>query len=232
MEKITLRNDQITIVHGATPSYAPLTALTFPNHAEYAAKQGYMLKTVDFQPSEATWGKIRILREILNDTNIRRVFWIDADAIFTNMELALTEHLPDGKIVMACEVLGPNTGSMWLENCPEVHRLLWIIATRGHQMFATRAWHEQSAFRYFALHPPYDKVIQYVEQTRMNSGFTEHYKSWSRPQDGFGQWQPDHLILHLPGVRMKPAMEVLQKVLSSQKGEFCIKESENRDGPS
>lgn len=215
---MSLQNHQIAIVHGASPNFGELKDITFTNHADYALQYGYDLRTFQFQASETVWGKIRALQETFADPHIRRAFWIDADAVFTNLNLSLTEHLPHGKVVVSCDIFGINTGCLWLENCTEVCRLLWAIATEGHQLFAKAIWPEQCALRHFSLHPPYAELFTYVEQTLMNSYLNEHYSEKycadiGRPEDGFGQWQPGDFILHLPAISHHKRIEILKKIL-------------------
>ncbi len=218
---MTLRNDQIAIVHGVSRNLQSLADITFPNHAEYASKHGYVVQTREVEPSENVWGKIRILQQVFADSNIRRALWIDADAIFTNVELSLIQHLPDGKVVMACDIFGPNAGVIWLENCPEVQRLLWTVATMGRQMFATAPWPEQCALRYFAFHPPYNKLVTYVGQHQMNAYLNENYPvKKGRPQDGFGQWQPGDFILHLPGINNTLRIKIFKRFLQTSSLSF------------
>lgn len=215
-----LRNNQIAIVHGISRNYQSLADVTFPNHAEYASKHGYVVQTREIEPSENVWGKIRILQEVFADSNIRKALWIDTDAIFTNPEISLVEHLPDGQVVLACDIFGPNAGVIWLENCEGVRRLLWTVATMGRQQFETAIWREQSALRYFLLHPPYNKLVTYVEQHQMNAYLNENYSAEKngRPQDGFGQWQPGDFVLHLPAITNTLRIKIFKKILSNSSG--------------
>ncbi len=214
---MTLRNDQIAIVHGATPSISDLTEITFRNHAHYALKHGYALREFEFRPSEKVWEKIRVLRETFADPNIHRAFWIDADAIFTNLELSLVEHLPNGKIVGACDVFGFNAGCLWLENCPEVRRLLWVLTNQGREMFDSALWKEQSALRYFSLHPPYTELFTYVDPSKMNAYLNEIYAKENRPPlASLNQWKPGCFVLHLPGISHRIRIQILKKILAEQ----------------
>ncbi|PWU06878.1 MAG: hypothetical protein C5B47_06930 [Verrucomicrobia bacterium] len=210
-----LRNDQIAIVHAFSENLQNLADVTFPNHVEYASKHGYVVKTKEIvYPWDSPWEKIQIIQEVLADPNIRKVLWIDADAIFTNMELPLTQHLPDGKIVITCDAFGPNAGILWLTNCPEVRRLLQAV-TMVRPMFRASPWNEQTALRHLFLHPPYDKLVTYVEQRQMNAYFCEYSPSLlGPPPNDIGKWQPGDFILHRPGIDNKVRIKDFKKVLS------------------
>ncbi len=172
----------------------------------------------EFQLNPETENKLSLLYQTFENPEIRRAFWIDSDAVFTNPELRLTEHLPSGKVVMPCDIFGPSAGCLWLENTPEVRRLLWAAShvggwvSEGHHPQSTHL-KEQWGLRYLSLHPPYDQLFTYVEQTLMKSHLNEYYSD-GRPNDGFGQWQPGDFVLHLGDLSSAIKVSVLEDILS------------------
>lgn len=211
-----LRNNQIAIVHGASSSPNELTNITFRNHAEYAYKHGYMLQEIKFE-SPHTGDQLWALHKIFKIPEIRRAFWIDADAVFTNPELSLTEHLPDGKVVMPYDIFGPSADCLWVENCPEVVRLLWAASHVGEWMTVwdnpgTARFKAQRGLGYLSLHPPYRALFTYVEQTVMKSHYNGYFMD-GRPEDHFGRWQPGDFILHLAGIPSGLKIHILEKIL-------------------
>ncbi len=214
---MSLRNNQIAIVHGTASPLNELSDIIFRNHADYAIRHGYMLQEFRLNPNE---GQLWTLYQMFaNNTGIRRAFWIDSEAVFTNLEFLLTEHLPIGKIVMACDIFGPSADCLWLENCPEVVRLLWAASRvetwifEGHHP-GTIPCREQMALRYLSLHPPYQELFTYVEQRVMKSYLLNECYSDDRPKDDFGQWQAGDFILHLGGLIPALKVSTLESILN------------------
>lgn len=210
-----MQNNQIAIVHQTASPCNELTNITFRNHIEYALKHGYILQEVQLNPDAGN--KLSMLGQVLENTDIHRAFWIDSDAVFTNPELRLTDHLPQGKVVMACDIFGPSADCLWVENCPEVRRLLWAAsqvaawALHGDDPGIMR-FREQTGLRYLSLHPPYQDLFTYVDHRLMKSHKNEYYLD-GRPEDGFGQWQPGDFILHLGGLPPVLQISILESAL-------------------
>ncbi|PWU06879.1 MAG: hypothetical protein C5B47_06935 [Verrucomicrobia bacterium] len=209
------RNNQIAVVHGGAP-FDEVTQITFRNHAEYALKHGYLLQELRFNPKQPQ-NKLSMLYQMLQNLEIHRAFWIDSNAIFTNPKLRLTEYLPAGKVVMSYDIFGPSTDCLWLENTPEVRRLLWAASCVSVLLFREESTEiypiDRRGLRYVSLHPPYHQLFTYVEQTVMRSQLNEYYSD-GRPDDGFGQWQPGDFILHVGGLHSTMKVSILQDMLN------------------
>ena len=114
----------IGIVSLATPNMKSMTDLSFKNHMFYAKKHKYSYicyedTLVDFK--YVTWNKVYVLQQLIE--SFEYIYWIDADAIFTNMDITLEciiEQNPD-KYLHVCDDIGGwklNTGSMIWKNHP------------------------------------------------------------------------------------------------------------------
>lgn len=123
-------NVPIAIVSQATPNMSAMTKLSFANHEAYARKHGYTYvcyydTLVDF--TYVTWNKVYVLQEQLK--KYKYVMWIDADAIFTNMNVKLEGVLQKAKHkhLHVCNDIGGwrlNTGVMIWEQCKWTQDLL------------------------------------------------------------------------------------------------------------
>lgn len=113
----------IAIVSLATPNMKEMTDLSFINHIHYAKKHNYNYifydnTLVDFK--YVTWNKVYVLMELIN--SFEYIFWIDADAIFTNMDITLESIIEKNpnKSLHVCDDIGGwklNTGAMiWKNN--------------------------------------------------------------------------------------------------------------------
>lgn len=119
---ITRGKKQIAIVSLATENMRAMTDISFKNHKYYAQKYDYNYlcyfdTMVDLR--FVTWNKVFVIKELLH--SFKYVMWIDADAIFTNMDITLEsiiEKEPE-KHLWVCDDIGGwrlNTGVMIWEN--------------------------------------------------------------------------------------------------------------------
>ena len=113
----------IAIVALATPNMKSMSDISFANHAFYAKKHNYNYISyyntlVDFK--YVTWNKVFVISDLLS--SFKYICWIDADAIFTNMDTTLESIINQNpqKHLHVCDDIGGwrlNTGVMIWENC-------------------------------------------------------------------------------------------------------------------
>lgn len=119
---ITKGEKNIAIVALATPNMKSMTDVSFLNHKYYAQKYNYNYLSfndtiVDLR--YVTWNKVFVLKQYLKKYDY--VMWIDADAIFTNLEItieSIVQKNPD-KYLWVCDDIGGwrlNTGVMIWKN--------------------------------------------------------------------------------------------------------------------
>lgn len=230
----------ILILSGSTRHWLPAT-ISRPNHEAYATNHGYRYHHETFSEG-GSWPKPRAIAKAMDDPANKWVFWIDADAVVTNPDIDLLTScgiallgypsirftgptLADGNeisypdhrtgIIMSTDINGPNAGVMMLQNTPLVRELLWCVNSTGRWMFPPGPnWQDQSAFRFFALQPPYQQLFHFAEQRVMNSYLNELYSD-GRPISERSQWQPGDFILHLPGVDDKLRVREMRRALEA-----------------
>jgi hypothetical protein len=120
----------IAIVTLATPNMKSMTDISFKNHAFYAKKHDYNYVSyydslVDFK--YVTWNKVFAISDLIS--SFEYICWIDADAIFTNMDTTLESIIEQNpqKHLHVCDDIGGwrlNTGVMIWENCEWSTRVL------------------------------------------------------------------------------------------------------------
>lgn len=218
---MSMHPSDILILSGSTRNWLPAT-ISRPNHEAYAAKHGYRYQHETFTEG-GSWTKPRAIAKAMEDYSFPWVFWIDADAIITNMEKYFFHEDIDPGITMGTDINGPNAGVMMLQNTPMVRQLLWAVnhtgpwafpepTTQGRNMGVPNHWQDQSAFRFFALLPPYRELFKFAEQRVMNSYLNELYDD-GRPKE-MGQWQPGDFVLHLPGIDDQKRVEAMRRTLA------------------
>jgi hypothetical protein len=127
---ITRGKKQIAIVALATPNMKAMTDISFKNHKHYALKHDYNYlcyydSLVDIR--YVTWNKVFVIQDLLK--SFKYVMWIDADAIFTNMNVTLESIIERNanKHLWVCDDIGGwrlNTGVMIWENNAWSHKVL------------------------------------------------------------------------------------------------------------
>ena len=116
--KITRGKKSFAIVSLATPNMKEMTDISNKNHRFYAQKHDYTYLCYDDTMVDGryvTWNKVFVIKELLQ--SFEYVMWIDADAIFTNMNITLESIIEKNpqKQLWVCDDIGGwrlNTGVM------------------------------------------------------------------------------------------------------------------------
>lgn len=188
---VTRGKKQIAIVALATPNMKAMTDISFKNQKHYALKHDYNYlcyhdTMVDLR--YVTWNKVYVLKELLQSFNY--IMWIDADAIFTNMDITLESIIEKqpSKHLWVCDDIGGwrlNTGVMIWEN----HK--WCIDVLENWSKMEKIPHNQGAEQ--------QQLINYL---RSNDNNCENWHVFNRKL--FNTHPKEHkngdFILHMMGL--------------------------------
>ena len=121
--------NDICVITGFTNNISILGNFTALANRSYCLQNNYdfrIFKDKDFDKSRpASWSKIKFIKKVLPDYKF--VFWIDSDAIFTNMRVRLEDFIVDGKDFYMCQDIPKtkfNGGVMLFRNSEWVFWLL------------------------------------------------------------------------------------------------------------
>lgn len=184
------------------PEFEQLADLTIPNRSEYAIRQGYVGGLFKFP---GHFGKIAALLEAW--TSSEWLWWLDIDAIITNPVVRLEDLTTEGDVVLSCDAIGLNSGSMLLRTIPEVRVVLEAI-WKLRKGYDVAPWHDQNGLAY-QLWTIRERVL-IVPKRALNS----------YPAD----WRPGDFVLHCPGIPNRARFKILEQRLRVLRGESCESE--------
>lgn len=188
-----------------TPDWQPLADIVLPVAKRYADMHDYddlfiLSNNVDI----CGLGKMKHLRTILGWSTWDSVWILDLDTIITNPEIEFTDFVDNDHDVFICkDVHGINAGSWIVRNTPASRSFINKVITNFD------APEEQTVMKRYL-----DMVkVKYLPHPSINS---YKYELYDEPEcRGYtdGQWEPGHLLLHLPGTSMNKRIETFKKLI-------------------
>lgn len=178
----------ITVCSMWTPELAIFGQQTERNKRAYCEGHGYRFDVCHERLSDRhpSWDKLIILRRHL-DTEEDWVFWLDADAIYTDLSAELESLIVaagDRDMIIATDENGINCGSFGLRSCDWSRRLVESAWAKTEHV--NHPWWEQRAIADLIGQRGEDPRVCVVEKRKLNA----------YPAD----WQPGDFILHCPGM--------------------------------
>ncbi len=183
--------------------YKQLVARTIENKRTYSALHGY-----DFVCGEESLdatrpiprSKIPLLLQVLENPEVKWVFWTDAQALFTNFAYSL-EELTDEQydIIISRDVNNLNTGNFLIRNCDKSKELLRNIYARTECI--NHDWREQQGFILeYENKEEVRSMTKIIPQRLINSypQYTIRQKGWNRQSCEHAQGD---FIVHFASVR-------------------------------
>ncbi len=137
----------ITICSLWTPELKDFGPMVEANHRAYAEKHGYKYHCLHSNPTDRppAWGKIPILLSQMDSADW--LFWIDADAIFTNFNKRLEEFIVADKDFIAGKNFDGLNSGLFLLSTSQWSRQ-WLVRIYGLTQFINHQWWEQAAMMY------------------------------------------------------------------------------------
>lgn len=171
------------------PEFARLAEVTIHNRERYAALNGYA--DVSFR-LPGHFGKIGALLEAWGAADW--VWWLDVDAIITNPAVRLEDLTSEGDVVLSCDSMGLNSGSMLFRTIPEVRAILEEI-WKLRPVYDVAPWHDQNGLAYQLW--KIRERVRIIPKRLLNS----------YPED----WRPGDFVLHCPGFANAARLKILEQ---------------------
>lgn len=152
---ITAYTDKIKWDNYGKCDYGDLSSI---NHITYANKHGYTyikeIVTSEEDGWHPTWIKISILRKYLEDFDY--IVWIDADAIFYNLDIKI-EDLVEGGVDLVIPKMEEDRNN----------DKVWTHTTTGFMVWRNSTW-SSSTLQHIQQEPGPWKTAYFHEQTRLD----------------------------------------------------------------
>ena len=201
----------IKVLTHYTANWANLMDVTLPILERYCEKNGYQLSVFKNTPYDTYTGKekIRQVLSVCEDGDIALV--LDADTIITNPEIRVEGFINDNQDFYITNHVGKVNSGVFIVRLSTWSRafLNFLLSVIG------MGWvHcEQDAIVKYLNEYPNDKKICILPHPSINSLMYQLYpehKDITTEEEG--NWTPNHLLLHLPGVGMDKRLEILTKI--------------------
>jgi len=188
----------LLMLSNADSNYSDVISITAPNRMRYAAKNGHAL---EIQSRTGTSSKIECILSCFD--RAEWIWWLDADAVITNMELDVLD-LIQRDMVITTDFHGLNAGSILIRTTELTRRFFQATIDRQGEYNWNNCWGEQNAIAYL-LWTIHDNVAV-LPNRAMNS-----YPPESAWQDSSQLWQPGDFVLHCPGVPHARRLQILKE---------------------
>lgn len=140
------------------------------------------------------WSKIPLLLQVMENPEIRWVFWTDADSLIMNLAISLEDLIDeDYDFILSRDCSGINTGQFLIKNCAWSREFLRVAY--NHLELIYHGWWEQQAIivELEASQEARDRT-KLIPQRQINSYPEELWP-------GGGNYRVGDFVIHFPGVR-------------------------------
>lgn len=196
----------VAVVSGSTAD-VPWREIALHNHERDCRLHGYEYRhtTLTNLQRPASWEKVRLVREVLQDAEW--ILWIDADALFERPDIRL-EQFWDGVsqfVWLKDQINGLNLGVFFARRCPETFEFLdhWE-AMSEHPEWRDHKWWENRA------------AMELERRDELPGLILPHRLANSYPHMP-NAWQPGDFITHFAG-RLTEAISESQFRLTRDTG--------------
>ena len=209
-------------------NYQELAKLTFEQNKKlYCARHNYPLiaKVGDFSSDYPIhFDKMSLILDAFEENQeIIWAYWLDCDALITNLEVRLESIIDDNyHIIIATDWNGLNTGSFLVKNSIEGKNWLkFIYEQRFIELYQDHPWHEQLAIiNHFQ---EFSHLFKIVPQRTFNSYDFDFYQLLSGTDyprfdklGTNGQWKEGDFVVHFPGLQNNDIIKYIKNYLEKQ----------------
>jgi len=208
---------RICIATYATGNFAPVCDVTDPNKAEYASLHGYGFErnhNEAFHTGNPNFDRHRWHVELLKSGRWDWMYFLDADAIFTNFDKRLEDIiLPDDHLIFPIDAVMVQAGGFLARNSDVTFRFFDELQKRKTEV--------SDQIEMERILPDFSGSYKIIPQRTLGSYDYKHYQHLggnyvtSKDRDGNdGQWQPGDFVFHCPGMTIANKVDVLRSKLA------------------
>lgn len=199
----------------ATGGFAPICDITDPNKQEYCLRHGYGFERnhdESFNTGFPFFDRHRWHRSLMSGGAWDWFYFLDADAIFTNLKLKLEDLIrPDDHLIFPIDAIMVQAGGFLARNSEPAGRFFSaLIQRQAHPSQSDQIEME-------AIIPQFREFVRIIPQRTLGSYDYAYYphlgEKYALRQDrdgNDGQWQPGDFVFHCPGMTMEQKAETLR----------------------
>lgn len=186
-----------------TPSWQQLADIVLPRVKEYCEIYGYGYEVVctDWSYLKVGHYKMHVLKQVLEKYEF--VWVLDLDTLITNKEIPFTNFVDYHNDIFIClDIHGINAGSWIVRNTPESVQFINEV------IMNFDAPEEQTVMKRY-LHMVKMRILPHPSINSYMYGLYNEIHGSIEISESSGEWAPDHLLLHLPGLSFEKRIEIL-----------------------
>lgn len=221
-------NKRVLILTGASdilypnesPSYVELSDKTLASKERYAKKHGYDIMTLrsfgsdfKFGFSDTNVGHLRAIRAFESLEYYDIVMWVDADAVITNENLAISEFPIQEDVIFyaSYDWMGRgsfSTGNFILQRTNQINEFFNVFL-----QISKQTNDEQHAFNIMYAQTPLRSIMRVLDWGYLNAVPSQVMESscWRDRQRISYSWKPGDFLAHLTGITIPDRFDILEK---------------------
>ena len=205
----------IAVVSMYNESHSDLAEYTWPNKVAYAKKHGYSsyAKTSGWTITPIHFEKLTHMLDVMKlEPNLDWVWWLDNDAVITNMDVQLEDIVDNNyHVIITTDIASLNSGSFMVRNSMQGRAWLEFILAKGLEHYKDNRWPEQQPMTDFFV--SFQDIIKIVPQRTMNSYNYNIYGVDPTDLVGTsGQWELGDFVLHMPAIPNPMRINIIKQV--------------------
>ena len=207
---------KICVCMSHTENIYEYSKLTERINRAYCKKHGYDFEIFNVTPTDraAQWCKVEVVQRLLGRDEYDYIFWIDADAFFSQQTIDLESRISDyTKDIIICSddsnsgrIGSINTGTFFIK-CTEWSKNFckeWYEYTGK---YLKEHYHEQSVLEYRINDKEFDRHVEIHPERHFNASITDFYNgTMSR-----------HFVTHLMALDTKTRVNYITKWINENK---------------
>lgn len=190
-------------------NYAGIAAITVPLMKEYCERHGYQFRELILEGTgnEYYYKKNEFFDELFKE-GVEAIFYLDADALITNLNIRVETFIDDEHSFFITEHIGElNGGALIIKNNAGGVKINDFILSEKCN-FAN----EQNCINHYRYFPPFHNQMKVVDHPSFNSLNYELYPELPhiRKREE-GHWHEGDFVLHTPGLGIEHRKQILSE---------------------
>lgn len=211
---------KFAVVTFINPDYQVISAVTDPNKMEYCRIHGhdYICNVSKSSRSSIFFDRHRWHLELMDSGKYDWLYCIDADAIFTNMNLKLEDLVtPQDHIVAPLDAIMIQAGGFLINNSIESKLFLKMVILSQRNPPDP---HQSDQIEMERLYPNFRHIIRLIPQRKLGSYNYGYYQNLGGNyipgldrNGNDGKWQKGDFVFHVPGMPIEMKVGILTEML-------------------
>jgi hypothetical protein len=191
-----------------SPCYAEVAAVTVPIMEEYSKIHGYLFHEIKIADNAMPYSKIEYMKK-LSETDIELVWYLDVDAVVTNLTIPIETFIDDKHDFFITEDFNElNGGSVIIKNNDGGRWMIDFIL--DHRGAYNNEQNVLNAMRYRDDIKAHMKILKHPSINSYNYNLYPECKEMITREQG--NWHEGDFVLHVPAIPISQRAQILNDV--------------------